>query len=89
MELNKNKFAMAAAGTMGIWYLICAAIVAVAPDLGLTLFGWLVHLVNLETAAITWGGFFAGFVEILILSYLMGWVFAWIHNWSAKKPQGV
>lgn len=85
MELNKGRFALATAGTMGVWYLICALIVAVAPQLGLTLFSWLVHLVNLEAATLAWGTFLAGLVEILVLSYLMGWVFAWIHNWAIKK----
>jgi hypothetical protein len=84
MELNKNKFAFSAASVMGIWYLVCAFIVAVAPQLGATLFSWMVHLVNLETTSITWGTFFAGLVEILILSYLTGWVFAWIHNRSMR-----
>lgn len=84
MELNKNKFAFSAAGVMGIWYLICALLVAVAPDLAGTLFSWMVHLVNLETASIAWGTFFAGLVEILILSYVTGWVFSWLHNRSVK-----
>lgn len=85
MELNKNKFALSAAGVMGIWYLVCAFIVAVAPEVGNTLFSWMVHLVNLEVATITWGAFFGGLVEILILSYVTGWVFAWIHNKSMRS----
>lgn len=84
MELNKNKFAFSAAGIMGIWYLICALLVAVAPELAATLFSWMVHLVNLDVAEITWGTFFAGLVEILILSYLTGWAFAWLHNRAIK-----
>ncbi len=85
MQLDKNKFGLAAAGTMGIWYLICALLVAVAPDLASTLFGWMVHLVGLTAAAISWGTFFAGLIEILILSYLTGWVFAAAHNWAVRK----
>ncbi len=85
MELNKNKFALAASFTMGAWYLVCALLVALAPDLAMTLFSWMVHLVNLQAADLTWTAFFAGLVEILVLSYLTGWVFAAAHNWAAKK----
>ncbi len=85
MELNKSKFALAAAGTLGVLYLICALVVAVAPNVGLTLLNWLTHLVNLQAATLTWGTFLAGLVEILISAYIAGWIFAWIHNWSAKK----
>ncbi|MEK7195451.1 MAG: DUF5676 family membrane protein [Patescibacteria group bacterium] len=87
MELDKNKFALAAAGTVGIWYLICATLVATVPNLALTLFSWLVHLVNLEPATLTWTTFFAGLVEILILSYLTALVFAWLHNKFVTKTQ--
>jgi len=80
MQLDKNKFALAATAVMGAWYVICAALVATIPQVALKLFSWLVHLVNLEPAVLTWGSFFAGLVEILILSYLTALVFAWLHN---------
>ncbi len=85
MELNKNKFALAAMVTMGVWYLVCALLVALVPDLAMTLFSWMVHLVNLQAAELTWPTFFAGLVEIVALSYLTGWVFAAAHNWAVKK----
>ena len=83
MELNKNKFGLALAGTMGIAYAVCAIFVAFAPELALRFLGWMVHLLNLETVTtvqITFGSFLGGLIPILFYSYLVGWVFSWMYN---------
>lgn len=88
MELHTKKFALAAAKTMGIWYILCAALVAVAPALALKLFGWMVHLVNLDSAMsadVTLGGFVVGFLEVVALAYATAWVFATIYNRLLKQ----
>jgi len=89
MELNKNKFAGALAGTFGIIYAVCAIFVALWPDFALQLFGWLVHLVNVDKfagdVAMTFGGFIAGLVQVVVYAYLGGWLFAWLHNRSLKQ----
>lgn len=81
MELNKKKFALAAAKIMGIWYIICALLVAVAPDTAVKLFGWMVHLVNL-TPGVSFPEVIYGFVEVIILTYVTAYTFAWLHNRS-------
>lgn len=89
MELNKKEFSLAAAGTMGIVYIICAVFVAIAPNFAIKLFGWLVHLVNVVKFAgdvkITVGGFLAGLVQILVYTFIGAWLFAWLHNRFMKK----
>lgn len=84
MELDKNKFATAAAGTMGIVYVVCAVFIWLWPDFALQLFGWLVHLVNVDKfagdVAITAAGLAIGLVQILIYTYAGAWIFAWLHN---------
>ncbi len=84
MELDKNKFSMAAAGTMGIVYVVCAVFVALWPDFALQLFGWLVHLVNVDKFAgdvrMTALGFVAGLIQVLVYTYVGAWIFAWLHN---------
>lgn len=85
MQLDKNKFALAAAGTMGIVSIFCAAVVSVAPDLAVTLFGWMVHLVNLEPANITLTSFLGGLAQVLAYSYIGAWLFAWLHNKFLKS----
>ncbi len=84
MELQKNRFALASAATMGIVYAICALFVSLWPDFSLKLFGWLVHLVNVDKfagdVAVTAGGFLAGIVQIFVYTYAVGYLFAALHN---------
>lgn len=84
MYLDKKKFALAGAEIMAIWYIICAALVAVAPNLAVKSFGWMVHLVDLKPGV----GFpevIYGFIQVIILSYLTAFVFAWLHNRAVKS----
>ncbi|MDP3975214.1 MAG: DUF5676 family membrane protein [Candidatus Jorgensenbacteria bacterium] len=89
MELNKQKFALAAGGAMGIIYVVCALFVALWPEFSLQLFGWLVHLVNVDKFAgdvsMTFGGFIAGLLQAVAYTYVGFWLFAWLHNRSVKK----
>lgn len=83
MTLNTNRFALAAAVTMGILYIVCAAFTALAPELALRFLGWMVHLVNLEQATevqITFTGFIFGLLPILFYAYIGAWLFAWLYN---------
>lgn len=83
-KMNVNKFALAAAATMGIIYAVCAGFVALWPGFSLQLFGWLVHLVNIEKFAgdvqITAIGFAVGLLQSLLYTYVVAWIFAWLHN---------
>jgi len=83
MQLNIKKFASAAAITMGVVYVVCAAFVALFPAFATTLLGWLVHLVDLETRTLTWGGFL-GLVQAILYTYLAGLLFGWLHNRSVQ-----
>lgn len=87
-QMNVNGFALAAAGVMGIIYLLCTVFVAVAPDLALKLFGTLVHLVNLDKAAdvrLTFGGFLAGLIQAVLYTYIGAWLLAFLHNKFCKQ----
>lgn len=88
MKLDTKKFAMAAAGTMGIVYVACAAFVSVLPDFSLKLLGWLVHLVNVDKFAgdvhVTLGGFIIGLVQAVAYTYFFALVFGWLYNRSIK-----
>lgn len=84
MELNKQKFALAAGAAMGVAYVVCAVFVALWPEFSLQLFGWLVHLVNVDTFAgdvgITFGGFVGGLLQSVVYTYAGFWLFAWFYN---------
>lgn len=83
-QINKNGFALAAGGVMGAIYIVCAIFVTLWPQLAIQLFGWLVHLVNVEKfagdVAITFGGFLAGLIQAIVYAYVGAWLTAWLHN---------
>lgn len=79
MKLNTNKLALAAAATMAIWYVICAASVWAAPSGVAKLFSWMTHLLNVE-GGISFPEVIYGFFETIILAYATVYVFAWLYN---------
>ncbi|MEK7567187.1 MAG: DUF5676 family membrane protein [Patescibacteria group bacterium] len=89
MELDKNKFSIAASATMGIVYVVCAVFVALWPDFTLKLFGWLAHLVNVDKFAgdvrITALGFTMGLLQAVVYTYVGAFIFVWLHNRSIKS----
>ena len=89
MKLDVNKFSLAAAGTMGIVYVVCAVFVILWPNFALQLFGWLVHLVNVDKFAgdvqITVFGFIIGLLQAMVYTYIGALVFAWLHNKFMKR----
>lgn len=89
MELNANKFSLAAALTMGIVYIVCAVFVVLWPDFSLQLFGWLVHLVNVDKFAgdvqITAVGFLIGLLQAVAYTYIGALVFSGLHNKFLKR----
>lgn len=84
MELNKQKFALAAAIAIGIAYVICAVFTALLPDVALKFLGWMVHIVNVEKFAggveVTFGSFVIGLLPVLFYTYLVSYFFAWLYN---------
>jgi len=84
MELDKNRFALAAVTTIGIVYIICGTFVTLWPDFSLQLFGWMIHLVNVDKFAgdvgVTLGGFIIGLAQIAVYGYATAYLFAWLHN---------
>src|SRR3989338_1776708 len=91
-QINKNGFALAAGGVMGVIYVVCAIFVTLWPDFSLQLFGWLVHLVNVDKFAgdvgVTVGSFIGGLVQAVVYTYLGALLFAWLHN-KFMKPSAV
>lgn len=80
MELDKNKFSLAASAVMGVWYIICAVLVALAPDLAIKLFSYMIHLINLEAKVLGLPEAIYGFIEVFAFTYITAYVFAWLHN---------
>lgn len=91
MELNKQKFSLAATITMGVAYVICAVFVAIFPEVALKFLGWMVHIVNVEKFAggveVTLGSFFLGLLPIVFYTYVISYLFAWLYNRSLESLQ--
>jgi len=89
MKLEVQKFSLALSVTMGIIYAVCAIFVTLWPDFSLQLFGWLIHLVNVDKFAgdvqITVFGFIIGLLQAMVYSYVGALVFAWLHNKFMKR----
>lgn len=89
MNIDQNKFSLAIAGTFGIMYVLCAAIVALAPGVALKLLGWVTHIVNVDKFAgdveITAVGLVIGLVQILVYSYLTTRLFFFLYHWLTKE----
>lgn len=83
MKFNAQKFALAAAVTAGVLYVICAVFVFLFPDLALKLLGWMVHLMNIDQfvgVQVTVGGFITGLLPILFYSFVGAYLFVWLYN---------
>ena len=87
MTFNTSKLALALASTIGIAYIVCGIIVALAPNLALSLFSFLVHMVNLGQVQITFGGFLAGLIEAVVYMYFVSWLFGTLYNWLIKTSK--
>ena len=85
MEIDKKRFSLAAALTVSIISAFCALVVFLIPDIAVKLFGWLVHLVNLEPAEITLAGAIIGIIQAFVYTYIGAWIFVWLHNRSIKR----
>ncbi|HAS84909.1 MAG TPA: hypothetical protein DCS23_02445 [Candidatus Yonathbacteria bacterium] len=87
MELNTKKFALAATETGAVLYIACALFVAVAPDLAMTLLGWLAHVTNTDTLArsITMTGVVYGLIQVVVYVYIATFMFAWFYNRSVRQ----
>ena len=85
MRLNVHKFALSAALTMSVVYLVCLVLSVFAPVFTIKLFGWLVHLINLEQfmvedMEVTFFSFIIGLAQTFAYAYLVTLLFGWLYN---------
>lgn len=81
-NLNVKKTSYSLAIVVGIVYIICALLIAIAPAGTVNLFGALFHGIDISKIATTpdFSRTVLGFVEILILGLIVGWLYAKIYN---------
>ena len=89
MKLDINKFAFAAANTIGILYIIYTGLCILWPKISLKMTGWLLHIVNIAEFTpyfkVTVQGSIFGIIQVYIYTFISVWIFAWLYNNSLSK----
>ena len=86
MRFNEKGFALSAAATMTVAYVICAVFVALFPVLSVQFLGWMAHLVNIDAdVRVTFGSFIGGLLPLVFYGFGGAWLFARIYNVAAKR----
>lgn len=87
-KLEGKIVAMTLASVFGIIYIICAILFTVAAQGTLNLFSYMFHSIDITKIAATnlsFGGALIGFIETIVLSYAIGWLFVVVYNKLQKK----
>ncbi len=87
-KLSPKIVSLSLASISGIAYIFCAIFFAIAPQVALGFFKNMFHgvdITRIASAAIPPGNTIAGFVEIIGLSLVAGWLFALIYNYLQTK----
>lgn len=82
-ELNPKRVALSLAIVAGAFYVVCAILVAIAPELMLNLFNNIFHgidVMQIAKTSMSAGAVIIGFVEVIIYSLIAGWLFAVVYN---------
>lgn len=91
MLLNNSKFALYGSSAMGGVYIVCAIFVALWPEASLRLTSALTHLdlagIFGGEMRVTLSGFLSGLVQVVIYSYLLGHIIAYVVNKSAAEKR--
>ena len=75
------------ASVAGIVSLVCLLLIIIAKEFTINLFGAIFHGIDLSKIAadnITIGSAVIGFVEVVVIGFILGWLFAVIYNKFAE-----
>jgi len=87
-KLNSKVVSFSLAIIFGIIYILCTLFFAMAPQLTLSFFNVMFHRIDITKIASTpvpLGSAIFGFIEIVVLSLIAGWLFATIYNYLLNK----
>ncbi|MBI4173621.1 MAG: hypothetical protein HY519_02770 [Candidatus Aenigmarchaeota archaeon] len=89
-KLDGKRVGVALAAVAGSADLACAAAYALAPGATVAFFGNIFHgleLADIANAQVTLAGIAAGFVEITLVAFVLGWLFAAVYNRLPEASQ--
>ena len=86
-KLNPKVVSLSLAGIATILSLLCALLIAVAPEATLKFFGSIFHGMDITKIAqpVTLSGVLTGLIAIIIIAFVTGWLFAVIYNYLLAK----
>jgi len=81
-KLNAKRVSLSLAVVAGIISIVCALLIAVAPQFTINLFGAIFHGIDISqiTKPITFGNAVFGTIEAIVIALIAGWLFASIYN---------
>lgn len=87
-KLNVHKVGLSLAIVSGISYLVCALLFALFPTQTLEVIDNIFHGISIKSLAeksVSLAGIAIGLVEIAVVAYLLGALFAWVYNYLPEK----
>ena len=87
-KLKPKETGYALASVAGIVSIVCLLLVVIAKDFTINLFGAIFHGIDLSQITadnITIGSAIIGFVEVIVIGFVLGWLFAKIYNYFSKR----
>ena len=81
-KLNAKNVGYSLAVVSGAVYVVCAILVAISPSGTLNAFRYLFHGIDISKIAAmpTITGTLIGFVEVIVLGFIVGWLFVKVYN---------
>ena len=86
-KLNAKVVSLSLATVSAILSLLCAFLIALAPEATVKFFGSIFHGMDVTRIAtpITLSGVITGLIAVVIVALIIGWLFAVIYNYFAKS----
>lgn len=86
-KLNPKVVSFSLASASGILSLLCALLLAIAPDASLKFFGSIFHGMDITKIAssVTLSGVITGLIAAVVVALVSGWIFAAVYNYFLDK----
>lgn len=86
-ELNPKVLSLSLASASGVLSLLCAALLAIAPDASLKFFGSIFHGIDVTkiSVSVTLSGVIMGLIAVVVVAFVSGWIFAVAYNYFLNK----
>ncbi len=81
--LHPHASGIGCAISIGVIYLACVILYLVMPQQLMALVQYMFHgidILKISGSPMSFGGVIVGFIEVLILSYIVGWLYVVVYN---------